>query len=123
MKMNEEKLRRVVRAAVARQMLVKEGATITSHLAAARELEIEAKKTVLNFESKVIAALSLVDPEQMDPASQKVYVDAATKLQEDFSNLVIAFIGQVSKLPSSKDVTPSSTSQQQQVAKVNVTPV
>jgi chorismate synthase len=116
MKINEEKLRKVIRAAVAHQMLVKENTMITSHLAAARELEIEAKKTVLNFESKVIAALSLVDPEQMDPTSQKVYVDAATKLQEDFSNLVIAFIGQVSKLPSSKDATPESTT------KVNVTP-
>ena len=110
MKITDAEIRKIVKEAVKRTMLIKEAENLT----ALRRLIIKAEQTALDFEKNIVNELDLISPDSMDEKTQRVYLHIVASLKRSLVSAVIDAAKELNKLPKEK--------QKDVLAASNVTP-
>ncbi len=109
MKITDAEIRKIVKEAVKRTMLIKEAENLT----ALRRLIIKAEQTALDFEKNIVNELDLISPDSMDEKTQRVYLHIVASLKRSLVSAVIDAAKELNKLPKASPIpwaTPSVAS-------------
>lgn len=90
------------------------------NLLATRLLTIRAREAAFDFEKIIVKELGLLNPDEMDSLSQKVYVEAVETMQKRILDAVIDTIKSLSHLPKEQEEIKSDESAKTDV-NLNVT--
>jgi hypothetical protein len=102
MQINEKELRNVITKMITEQFL-KEDSVGMKNLLATRLLTIRAREAAFDFEKTIVKELKLMNPDDMDSLSQKVYVEAVEEMQKRVLSAVIDTVKSLAHLPQQQD--------------------